>query len=84
MLLKGKRRCAAAPARHDSDGGLWTQRLPWWERVVSDTGGLDIKPAAGMKLMKKDMGGAAHVLVLPPCLWSQRFMRFMLIPVVEK
>ncbi len=32
--------------------------------VCFDTGGLDIKPAAGMKLMKKDMGGAAHVLAL--------------------
>ncbi len=32
--------------------------------VVFDTGGLDIKPGAGMVLMKKDMGGAAHVLGL--------------------
>ncbi|MFN9250498.1 MAG: leucyl aminopeptidase family protein, partial [Brevundimonas sp.] len=32
--------------------------------VVFDTGGLDIKPAAGMRNMKKDMGGAAHVLAL--------------------
>ncbi len=32
--------------------------------VVFDTGGLDIKPSAGMRLMKKDMGGAAHVLAL--------------------
>jgi leucyl aminopeptidase len=32
--------------------------------VVFDTGGLDIKPASGMRLMKKDMGGAAHVLAL--------------------
>ncbi|MEK9725322.1 MAG: leucyl aminopeptidase family protein, partial [Rhodospirillaceae bacterium] len=30
--------------------------------VCFDTGGLDIKSAAGMRLMKKDMGGAAHVL----------------------
>jgi leucyl aminopeptidase len=30
--------------------------------VVFDTGGLDLKPAAAMKLMKKDMGGAALVL----------------------
>ncbi len=26
--------------------------------VAFDTGGLDIKPASGMLLMKKDMGGA--------------------------
>ena len=32
--------------------------------VVFDTGGLDLKPAAGMRNMKKDMGGAAHVLAL--------------------
>jgi len=32
--------------------------------VVFDSGGLDIKPAAGMRLMKKDMGGAAHALAL--------------------
>ncbi|HEX2256861.1 MAG TPA: leucyl aminopeptidase family protein [Afifellaceae bacterium] len=32
--------------------------------VVFDTGGLDIKPAAGMALMKKDMGGGANVLGL--------------------
>ncbi len=30
--------------------------------VVFDTGGLDIKPSAGMLLMKKDMGGAAAAL----------------------
>lgn len=32
--------------------------------VCFDSGGLDIKPAAGMRLMKKDMGGAAHVIAL--------------------
>ncbi len=32
--------------------------------VCFDSGGLDIKPAAGMGLMKKDMGGAACVLAL--------------------
>jgi leucyl aminopeptidase len=32
--------------------------------VCFDSGGLDIKPHAGMRLMKKDMGGAAHVLAL--------------------
>ncbi len=30
--------------------------------VCFDTGGLDMKPSAGMALMKKDMGGAACVL----------------------
>jgi leucyl aminopeptidase len=32
--------------------------------VCFDSGGLDIKNAAGMALMKKDMGGAAHALAL--------------------
>lgn len=32
--------------------------------VTFDTGGLDLKPSAGMRLMKKDMGGAAHALAL--------------------
>jgi len=32
--------------------------------VCFDSGGLDIKPASAMKLMKKDMGGAAHALGL--------------------
>ncbi|EIJ33459.1 leucyl aminopeptidase family protein [Thiothrix nivea] len=32
--------------------------------ICFDTGGLDIKPSQYMRLMKKDMGGAAHVLGL--------------------
>lgn len=32
--------------------------------ITFDTGGLDLKPSAGMRLMKKDMGGAATVLAL--------------------
>jgi len=32
--------------------------------VTFDTGGLDIKPDTGMRIMKKDMGGAAHALAL--------------------
>ncbi|MET0241718.1 MAG: leucyl aminopeptidase family protein [Sphingobium sp.] len=32
--------------------------------VTFDSGGLDIKPSSGMRLMKKDMGGAAHALAL--------------------
>ena len=32
--------------------------------ITFDTGGLDIKPSAAMRLMKKDMGGAAAVLGL--------------------
>lgn len=32
--------------------------------ITFDTGGLDIKPSSGMRLMKKDMGGAAAVIGL--------------------
>src|SRR5205085_8480361 len=32
--------------------------------VCFDSGGLDLKPASGMKMMKKDMGGAAIMLGL--------------------
>lgn len=32
--------------------------------VVFDTGGLDLKPSQYMRLMKKDMGGAAHAIAL--------------------
>ncbi len=32
--------------------------------VCFDTGGLDLKPSNAMRLMQKDMGGAAHVLGL--------------------
>lgn len=38
--------------------------------VCFDSGGLDIKSAAGMRLMKKDMGGAAHALGLAHMIMS--------------
>jgi len=40
--------------------------------VCFDTGGLDIKPADGMRNMKKDMGGAAHALALAQLVLSAR------------
>jgi leucyl aminopeptidase len=36
--------------------------------ITFDTGGLDLKPSSAMRLMKKDMGGAATVLAL--ALWA--------------
>jgi leucyl aminopeptidase len=53
--------------------------------VCFDTGGLDLKPAAGMALMKKDMGGAAHVLALTRLVMQQKLpvRLLMLIPAVE-
>jgi leucyl aminopeptidase len=38
--------------------------------VCFDTGGLDLKPADAMKLMKKDMGGAATVLTIARCVMA--------------
>ena len=38
--------------------------------IVFDTGGLDIKTASGMALMKKDMGGGANVLGLASMIMS--------------
>jgi len=53
--------------------------------VCFDTGGLDIKPSAGMALMKKDMGGAACTLALAQLVMqSQLRVRLrVLIPAVE-
>jgi leucyl aminopeptidase len=53
--------------------------------VCFDTGGLDIKPASGMALMKKDMGGAANVLGLAQMIMAAKLkVRLrVLIPAVE-
>ncbi|MEI8298902.1 MAG: leucyl aminopeptidase family protein [Pseudomonadota bacterium] len=40
--------------------------------VCFDTGGLDLKPAAGMALMKKDMGGAACALAVAQLVLAAR------------
>ena len=53
--------------------------------VVFDSGGLDIKPNAGMRLMKKDMGGAAHALALGRMIMGAGLpvRLHILLPVVE-
>jgi leucyl aminopeptidase len=53
--------------------------------VAFDTGGLDIKPASGMRNMKKDMGGAANILALAGLVVRARLnVRLrVLIPAVE-
>jgi len=53
--------------------------------VCFDTGGLDIKPADGMRNMKKDMGGAAHALALAELVMARKLpLRLtLLIPAVE-
>lgn len=53
--------------------------------VCFDSGGLDIKSASGMRLMKKDMGGAAHVIGLAQWVMEQGLpiRLHVLIPAVE-
>ncbi|QUT06333.1 leucyl aminopeptidase family protein [Sphingobium phenoxybenzoativorans] len=53
--------------------------------VSFDSGGLDIKPSSGMRLMKKDMGGAAHALALAMLVMESRLpvRLHLLIPAVE-
>lgn len=53
--------------------------------VCFDSGGLDIKPATGMRLMKKDMGGAAHAIALAELIMKAHLpvRLHLLIPAVE-
>ena len=53
--------------------------------VCFDTGGLDLKTAAGMRNMKKDMGGAAHALALAGLVMARKLaVRLtVLVPAVE-
>jgi len=53
--------------------------------VCFDTGGLDVKPAEGMRHMKKDMGGAAHAIGLARLVLERRLpVRLtLLVPAVE-
>ncbi|MFO6445772.1 leucyl aminopeptidase family protein [Erythrobacter sp. NE805] len=53
--------------------------------VCFDSGGLDIKPPSGMRLMKKDMGGAAHAIALAGLVMEARLKvrLHLLVPAVE-
>ncbi|GGD98489.1 leucyl aminopeptidase [Tsuneonella deserti] len=53
--------------------------------VCFDSGGLDVKPASGMLLMKKDMGGAAHALALAGLVMGAglKVRLHLLVPAVE-
>ncbi|MFX8523822.1 leucyl aminopeptidase, partial [Acinetobacter baumannii] len=53
--------------------------------VCFDTGGLDLKPASGMAMMKKDMGGAATALGLADMIMDTglKVRLRLLIPTVE-
>jgi len=53
--------------------------------VCFDSGGLDLKPSSGMRLMKKDMGGAATLLGLASAVMEAKLpLRLrVLVPAVE-
>lgn len=53
--------------------------------VVFDSGGLDLKPSSGMRMMKKDMGGAANVLGLASMIMDAglKLRLRVLIPIAE-
>ncbi|MGO2011768.1 MAG: leucyl aminopeptidase family protein [Pseudoalteromonas sp.] len=53
--------------------------------VCFDSGGLDLKPSSGMRNMKKDMGGAAHVIGLAQLIMAANLpIRLrVLVPAVE-
>ncbi|MEE4204781.1 MAG: leucyl aminopeptidase family protein [Erythrobacter sp.] len=53
--------------------------------VCFDSGGLDVKPSSGMRLMKKDMGGAAHAIALAGLILGARLKvrLHLLVPAVE-
>ncbi|MBA2652037.1 MAG: leucyl aminopeptidase family protein [Tatlockia sp.] len=53
--------------------------------VCFDSGGLDLKPCDGMRLMKKDMGGAAHVMGLAQWIMTKKLPIYLevYIPAVE-
>ena len=82
-----------AAARHHAPRLL---RLEWGDEkhpklaivgkgVCFDSGGLDVKSAVGMKLMKKDMGGAAHAIALAGLVMNAKLpvRLHLLIPAVE-
>ncbi len=53
--------------------------------VTFDSGGLDMKSATGMRIMKKDMGGSAHALALANLIMQSRLpvRLHMLVAAVE-
>jgi leucyl aminopeptidase len=82
-----------AAARHHAPRLI---RLTWGEEknpglgivgkgVCFDSGGLDIKSANAMKLMKKDMGGAAHAIALAQLIMKAGLpvRLHLLVPAVE-
>ncbi|MSO72682.1 MAG: leucyl aminopeptidase family protein [Rhodospirillaceae bacterium] len=87
MIHAVGRASAVAPRLIDfSWGGASAPRVTLVGKgVCFDTGGLDLKSASGMALMKKDMGGAATVLGLAHMIMAARLpVRLrVLVPAVE-
>src|SRR5690606_6975659 len=79
---------APRPLRLDWDAGGEGSRphlVLVGKGVCFDTGGLDVKPADGMRNMKKDIGGAAHAIALAELLMARRLpLRLtLLVPAVD-
>lgn len=86
MIHAVGRAAAAAPRLLDMRWGDRGPRLTLVGKgVCFDTGGLDIKPDAGMLLMKKDMGGSATVMGLAQMIMALNLPVHLrvLVPAVE-
>jgi len=80
------RASARAPRLIDLSWGTSGPRLTLVGKgVCFDTGGLNLKPGGSMGLMKKDMGGAAHVLGLAKMVMARKLpvQLRVLVPAVE-
>ena len=80
------RASARAPRLIDLSWGTSGPRLTLVGKgVCFDTGGLNLKPGGSMGLMKKDMGGAAHVLGLAKMIMAKKLpvQLRVLVPAVE-
>ncbi|MCC7048490.1 MAG: leucyl aminopeptidase family protein [Alphaproteobacteria bacterium] len=77
---------ARAPRMIDLSWGARGPRITLVGKgVCFDSGGLDLKPSSGMKMMKKDMGGAAHALGLASMIMAAKLpVRLrVIVPAVE-
>lgn len=85
MIHAVGRASSVAPRLIDFTWGQGPQVTLVGKGVCFDTGGLDLKPASAMALMKKDMGGAATVLGLAQMIMAAKLpVRLrVLVPAVE-
>ena len=85
MIHAVGRASSVAPRLIDFSWGQGPKVTLVGKGVCFDTGGLDLKPASAMGLMKKDMGGAATVLGLAQMIMAAKLpVRLrVLVPAVE-